>query len=144
MSAEVTEKCPWCDAGIPLPTIGLCADCRNDASGLGNLSEDEMETLPYGIIKIDIEGTVLRVNESEQRFARLTSARAVGKNFFSDVAPCTQIVEFQGRFQSFLQSNRPVEAFWFTYRFPDRQVNVLLQFVRVSDGAVVIARRSAA
>jgi photoactive yellow protein len=52
--------------------------------------------LPYGVIQLKGEGTVVGYNKTEASLSKLDPARVVGKNFFRDIAPCTAVKEFAG------------------------------------------------
>ncbi len=84
----------------------------------------ELDTLPYGVIVVDTNGNVVDYNAAEARATGLESERVVGRNFFSDVAPCTQVRAFQGRFKEFVSRNVvTIEPFEFIFPFakgPDR------------------------
>jgi photoactive yellow protein len=56
-----------------------------------SMSEQELDSLAYGIIQLDTEGTVLRYNKHEAGLSGLSQPKVVGKNFFKQVAPCTDI-----------------------------------------------------
>ena len=72
-----------------------------DPRTIDDLSDAELDALAFGVIALDEEGTVLRYNLYESRLARLDRNQVVGRNFFDDVAPCTRIEAFQGRFRAF-------------------------------------------
>jgi photoactive yellow protein len=65
---------------------------------LDDLTEEEMDELPYGMIQLDSAGRVLRYNSTEARISTLDQKRQVGRHFFVDVAPCTRVKEFYGAF----------------------------------------------
>jgi photoactive yellow protein len=93
------------------------------------MSEAELAALPLGVIRLDRAGTILSYNDAEAKPAR-RSARAVGLNFFRDVAPCTAVKEFQGRFNNFItQSANRSEPFSFLFRFGwggEREVTITM------------------
>jgi photoactive yellow protein len=65
-----------------------------------NISEDEFDALPFGIIRIDREGKILQYNAYEEQLSGHTRDDVVGKNFFTEVAPCTDVADFHGRLLS--------------------------------------------
>lgn len=82
------------------------------------LSREALDELPYGVITLDRSGTVLRYNEAEATFARRSQEHTIGQNFFADVAPCTNVRAFKGRFDDFAaQHNSGVERFDFSFAF---------------------------
>jgi photoactive yellow protein len=91
------------------------------------LTEDELDNLPVGMIQLDRNGTVLRFNQTESELARVDKGDAVGKSFFDDVAPCTKVQEFHGRFVEGVESRSLHTVFPYRFRFRDgRQKDVII------------------
>jgi len=90
-----------------------------DLSALKRLKPEELDALPYGLVVLDRDGCVLQYNDTESRMARLPKERVLGKNFFRDVAPCTRVREFEGRFAEFAsgRTGSTLETFDFVFRF---------------------------
>ncbi|GAC1415489.1 MAG: hypothetical protein NVSMB5_04700 [Candidatus Velthaea sp.] len=110
------------------------------------LTGAELDTLPYGVIVVDAEGTILEYNLYERSMAHMGTRPVVGKNFFRDVAPCTAIREFQGRFGDFMKSaETSVEPFEFLFSFAHAPQRVNVTFIRLSnepDRATICVIRS--
>ncbi len=84
-----------------------------------SMTQKELDSLPHGAIQLDAQGTVLQFNAYEERLAGLTKENVVGKNFFKQVAPCTDVKEFYGRFREGVdQGNLHCK---FRYRFAFKQ-----------------------
>jgi photoactive yellow protein len=91
------------------------------------LTEDELDSLPVGMIQLDRDGTVLRFNQTESSLARMEKSEALGKSFFDEVAPCTRVQEFHGRFVEGVQNRNLHTVFPYQFRFRDgRQKNVMI------------------
>ena len=58
-----------------------------DALRVPEMSDAELDALPFGVICLDKTGTVIRYNVAEARLARLDRSQVVGKNFFRTIAP---------------------------------------------------------
>lgn len=86
--------------------------------------------MPYGIIELDPTGNVLIYNKAEEAISGKNSAAVIGKNFFREVAPCTSVKNFEGRYVEFLSSHSVTESFKFTFRFPERTTKVSIAFVK--------------
>ena len=56
-----------------------------------DLSEDELEELPFGAIQLDTTGRILRFNGYESKISGVAKHDAVGKMFFTEIAPCTNV-----------------------------------------------------
>jgi photoactive yellow protein len=98
--------------------------------GIPRLSEAQLGALPFGVIELDLNGVVLIYNKAEEALSGMASSHVIGKNFFQDVAPCTSVKQFEGRFRTFISSQSDPETFDFTFRFPGRTTKVSIAFVR--------------
>ena len=83
-----------------------------------------LDLLPYGIIVVDEEGRVLYYNAREEEIADRRRENVLGRNFFSQVAPCTQVREFYGRFKETMERAGLVADFHFHFPFPGRPRDV--------------------
>ena len=91
------------------------------------LTEDQLDNLPMGMIQLDRTGTVLKFNQTESSLARMEKAEAIGRSFFDEVAPCTKVQEFYGRFVEGVQNRTLHTVFPYQFRFRDgRQKNVVI------------------
>ena len=81
------------------------------------LGEAELDALSYGAIQVDGTGKILRYNRFESDFSGLDKTSVIGKNFFTEVAPCTAVREFFGRFHEAVQKKTPRETFAFEFPF---------------------------
>ncbi|HEX6371702.1 MAG TPA: PAS domain-containing protein [Longimicrobium sp.] len=91
------------------------------------LTEDELDSLPVGMIQLDRDGTVLRFNQTESSLAHVEKDEALGKSFFDEVAPCTKVQEFYGKFVEGVQNRNLHTVFPYQFRFRDgRQKNVVI------------------
>ncbi len=98
---------------------------------LFELSEREIDELPFGLIAVDHQGTIEQYNSYESRLARLSKERVIGRNFFRDVAPCTAVQGFQGRFERFAQEGGDgAESFDYVFPFPFGRQHVNITFLR--------------
>lgn len=96
------------------------------------LSAEEIDALPFGFVALAPDGTIRKYNRYEADLARKDPAEVLGKNFFRDVAPCTQVKEFEGRFRSFVESEdeSPTMSFDFVFDFRHGAQKVRIGFVR--------------
>lgn len=83
------------------------------------LTETELDTLPVGMIQLDREGKVLKFNQTESTLARVSKQEAIGKNFFDDVAPCTKVQEFHGKFLEGVAQRNLHTVFNYEFKFKD-------------------------
>ncbi len=77
---------------------------------------DIFEHAPTGLLVLNARGEVLLYNRQESRMAGRTPERVRGRNFFREVAPCTNVKEL-------------ADAFFEAMADPDRPLDVDLEFV---------------
>ncbi|MEM7677079.1 MAG: hypothetical protein AAF449_13840 [Myxococcota bacterium] len=105
---------------------------RLSAHRLTALKANEIDTLPFGYVALKADGTVLRYNKYESELARKDKQDVIGRNFFTEVAPCTQVQDFEGRFRAFAQdSSGPSSlSFDFVFAFRHGLQNVRIGLIR--------------
>lgn len=103
-------------------------------AALDDRSDAELDALPYGVIGLDEDGVILRYSLYESRFARIDRNQVIGRNFFTEVAPCTRTDAFEGRFRSFVaQGNEaPAERFEFVFDFAFGAQHVTVELLRAA------------
>jgi photoactive yellow protein len=79
-----------------------------------------LDLLPYGIIVVDEEGKILYYNAREEQIANRRREDVLGKNFFRQIAPCTQVQEFYGQFKETMRRTGMAASFHFHFPFPER------------------------
>nr|QQZ51415.1 PAS domain-containing protein [Phenylobacterium glaciei] len=65
---------------------------------LKNKSASEIDKLAFGAIQLDRAGRVLQYNAMEGEITGRDPRATLGKNFFTEVAPCTNKPAFKGQF----------------------------------------------
>ncbi len=104
-----------------------------DPQHLFELSEREVDELPFGLISVDHDGNIEQYNSHESRLARLAKDRVLGRNFFRDVAPCTAVQDFMGRFERFVrEAGDGAESFDYVFTFAFGRQHVNITFLRSS------------
>ncbi|KQQ86372.1 phosphonate transporter [Massilia sp. Leaf139] len=63
-------------------------DARGLAETLDASSQEQLDTLDYGVIGFDAESVVQRYNAFESQAAGLSPQRVLGEPLFTNVAPC--------------------------------------------------------
>jgi photoactive yellow protein len=123
----------------------LEADAATPASGrlvVDSLNTHQLDSLPFGAIQLDREGKILQYNRYESELARVEQSRAIGKNFFSEIAPCTNVKEFQGRFKEGVANQHLFETFkyHFPFKIEPRNVSVTLFYSKITETIWVFIR----
>lgn len=111
---------------------------------LDTLTRDELDELPVGVIQLDRDGMVLQYNETESSLARYSRADVVGRNFFREIAPCTAVRDFQGRFEEGVQAGEMDTTFGYRFRFADertKDVTITMSYRQHTDVVWVVVER---
>ncbi|MBF5041488.1 PAS domain-containing protein [Aggregicoccus sp. 17bor-14] len=125
-------------APMPAPTAEELLK-RVDSMGPGDL-----DALPFGMIQLDRTGRILKFNRTEANLARINQERQLGRNFFDDVAPCTKVREFYGRFQEGLEKRSLYETFGFVFKFDHgwRNVAITMMYSEKTDSVWVLVSQT--
>lgn len=109
---------------------------------LTDLPLHALDDQPFGIIRLSSRGIVLSYNRHEQTKARRRPESVIGRNFFREVAPCTQVKEFYGRFLDGVERRDLNTTFGFLFTMPhgERHVDISL-FYKASDDSVWVLIR---
>lgn len=147
---STTGTCVLCDRPLAGSTsnIGFCPQCAGElgmmpVEDLMNLSAADLDLLPFGFVTVDEEGTVEAFNAFESQLSGLQAARVLGRNFFRDVAPCTAVKEFEGRYRAMVQAGQPgMERFRYIFRFNsgERLVQITMTYLPEKKKGVLIVR----
>ena len=115
---------------------------RAEIERIQGLGEDELDRLPFGAIRLDREGRILNYNRTEAELSGRRKESVLGKNFFTEVAPCTNVREFAGRFRKGIEqgSLHMVFPYVFDDRMEPRTVWVTLFYSQETDTAWVFVR----
>ena len=62
------------------------------------LPENELDGLPFGVIRLDAEGRVMYLSRTEARQSGLGDRLVTGLRFFTELAPCMWTPAFQRQF----------------------------------------------
>ena len=95
------------------------------------MSPEEINALPQGIVRLDAAGKILYYSETQAALVGRTVSGTIGKNFFTEVAPCTDVKNFRGRFLEFIaRPGANIESFNFTFRFATGAKRVTITLLR--------------
>ncbi len=113
---------------------GLHFEDDDLADKLQHASEEELDNAPFGIIKVDDEGTVEFFNKYESELSGMDPDEVTGRNFFTQVAPCTNNRLFRGRFKKGVRRGELSETFTYTYTYKMRPTLVDVHLLRDDAG----------
>jgi photoactive yellow protein len=116
----------------------------NDLESISRMSEEQLDELPFGAIRLDKDGTIISFNMSESKLTGRKKERVVGRNFFTEVAPCTNVVDFAGRFREGMAKKElhAIFPYRFDFQMAPRDVTVTLFYSKQTDSAWVFVRET--
>jgi photoactive yellow protein len=117
-------------------TIAPAFDEPDLLSNLSSLSENELDTLAFGVIGFDAKGVVRRYNAFEAEAAGLSPSRVIGQTLFTVVAPCMNNYLVAQRFEDAATDDGVLDAtidYVLTLRM--RPVKVRLRLLAATDAA---------
>lgn len=100
---------------------------------LAGASPAEFDAMPFGMIQLDRDGIVKTYNAWEAQLARRAPGDVIGKNFFTDVAPCTNVAQFRGQLEQLVASGQKSYIFDYQFSFPWGARLVRVRFVIESE-----------
>lgn len=104
----------------------------------------ELDRLPFGAIRLDRDGRILSFNDYEAKLTGRDPKVVVGKNFFTEVAPCTNVQAFEGRFREGVSKEElhAVFPYKFDFKMSPRDVTVTLFYSKQAKSAWVFVREN--
>ena len=110
------------------------------------LSQEEADRLPYGLIVLDPSGDVTGYNAAESRLSGLAPSEVLGRNFFQEIAPCTRVRAFAGRYRQMAQAGAPDSAqfdFVFRLRHREQRVSIFMAYSpQMKLGTILVETRA--
>lgn len=97
---------------------------REVVTEVDSFNGSQLDALPFGAIQLDRSGTILQFNEYEANLSNRRAPDTIGRNFFLEVAPCTNVREFHGRFVEGIERGSLNASFDYTFAFKPRPRNV--------------------
>ena len=117
-------------------------DTLQELESIDRMSPEELDELPFGAIRLDRNGTILKYNMTESKLTGRDPKRVIGRNFFTDVAPCTNVQSFAGRFREGVAKGdmHVIFPYRFDFEMAPRDVTVTLFYSQQTDTAWVFVR----
>lgn len=137
-----TELKPKPKSDIPISETNDESDEESslwfDADGVGedlrHATEDELNEAPFGVIRLDDDGIVRFYNRYESELSGIDPSDALGKNFFTRLAPCSNNRLFEGRFQKGVEQGQLDARFTYTFTYKVRPTLVDVRLYRDDEG----------
>ena len=97
---------------------------------LPTMNREEIDALPFGVIKVNDAGVIELFSQFESNLSSVPIAKAEGRNFFTQVAPCMNNRLIFGRFKEGVVSGEMDATMQYTLTYKMRPTNVNLQLYR--------------
>ena len=99
---------------------------HNELRELPKMSPAELDSLDFGLIQVDDSGTIKNYNKYQSELGNVPQTSAIGKNFFTQIAPCTNNRLFFGKFKEGVAAGKLDVSipYVFTYKLKPTNVNV--------------------
>jgi photoactive yellow protein len=99
-------------------------------SSLGSLNRGDADSFDFGIVKCDDSGKVLLINRYECEMGGVSPTTTEGKNFFTQVAPCSNNTLFFGSFRKGVAAANLNVTFPYTFNYKMKPTNVRVHLFR--------------
>ena len=121
-------------------------DTLQELERVTRMAPEELDGLPFGAIRLDKSGTIISYNMTESKLTGRDPKRVIGRNFFTDVAPCTNVQSFAGRFREGVAKGdmHVIFPYRFDFEMAPRDVTVTLFYSQQTDSAWVFVREASA
>lgn len=97
---------------------------------LPSMTREQIDALDFGVVQVDETGVIKLYNRYEAELAGLTPQAVEGKNFFTQVAPCTNNDIFYGTFRKGLEERDLNVMFLYTFTYKIAPTNVKVHLYR--------------
>jgi len=97
---------------------------------LGNLSRADADACDFGVVKVDDSGKIELYNRYEADLAGLDPSQVEGRNFFTQVAPCTNNGLCFGTFKKGVAAGQLNVVFPYTFTYKLKPTNVMIHLYR--------------
>ena len=94
------------------------------------MTDQDLDALAFGAIELDENDIVISYNQAEAELAQRSPEHTIGKNFFTEVAPCTDTPGFRGVLEDMKRNNEETRAVDYTFSFPWGERLVRVRFLR--------------
>lgn len=107
----------------PGPPGDVRALGAEDLERIRRMSDEELDALSFGLMRLDARGVITAYNAFEGRVAGHAPATVIGRRF-GDLAPCAMVQEFVGAFQQGFEERRLDRVL--RYVFPVHQASCIV------------------
>ncbi|MCC5878577.1 MAG: photoactive yellow protein [Idiomarina sp.] len=110
---------------------------------LARMGDSQLDDVAFGAIKLDASGKILQYNAAEGDITGRDPGKVIGKDFFKEVAPCTNSPQFKGKFDQGVKSNdlNTMFEYTFDYEMKPTKVKVHMKKALTGDAFWVFVKR---
>lgn len=101
---------------------------------LDHLDDAALDDLEFGVVKVDDDGVIVHTNRYQCDLSAVPNDRAVGRSYFTDVAPCTNNRLFYGTFRKGVAGRSMNLLFFYTFTYKMSPTEVKVHLYRSSEG----------
>lgn len=101
---------------------------------MSKMSEKDINGLAFGAIQLDGSGKVMQYNKMEGQITGRDPTAVIGKNFFKDVAPCTNKLAFKGEFDKGVKDGNLNVMFEYTFDYNMQPTKVKVHMKKALSG----------
>ena len=127
-----------------MPELEVVAFGSSDIENvLKNKSSAEIDKLAFGAIQLDRAGRIIQYTAMEGAITGRDPRAAIGKNFFTEVAPCTNKPAFKGQFDKGVATGdlNTIFEYTFDYKMKPTKVRVHMKKALSGDTFWVLVKR---
>lgn len=101
---------------------------------LAKMDDKALDGLAFGAIQLDRNGNILHYNAAEGEITGRDPDAVKGKNFFREVAPCTDRPEFAGKFRQGVANGDLNALFEYTFDYQMKPTKVKVHMKKAISG----------
>lgn len=117
-------------------TMNTVAFGKSDVENvLAKMDDAQLNKLAFGAVEVDASGRIIKYNAVEGAITGRDPKTVVGKNFFTEVAPCTNRPQFKGVFDAGVRSNDLNTLFEYVFDHQMKPTKVRIHMKRAISGS---------
>jgi photoactive yellow protein len=112
-------------------------------NSLAKMTSKDVDGLAFGAIQLDAKGNIISYNRAEGEITGRNPEDVIGKNFFTEVAPCTNRPEFYGKFKDGVAGGdlNALFEYVFDYNMTPTKVKVHMKKALTGDTYYIFVKR---
>jgi len=112
-------------------------------NAIADMSASSIDQLAFGAIELDAGGKVLKYNMAEGQITGRKPTDVIGRNFFTEVAPCTNTPAFKGIFDKGVKSGdlNTIIEYTFDYKMKATKVKIHMKKALIGGTYWVFVKR---